>query len=411
MRIFDLSVCSVYPPLSGGTNRIFSINSEISKKCYVFQFALIPSEYVYISKASLVGHALRSFREGSAQFLGRSRMIQINEKYTQFTHGNVLFLILGRLASRKDLPEFVPPLLDRRSLQVARREIRHCDLVQIETPWPFDWVLNNTPKSKPMVLVEHDVVYRLYKGVCTDRVLQVIREKEQRAVERADAILVVSYEDQEALCEEYCVDRTKVHIVPHGIDTSRVKPPSEAERAESKARFGFSEKIVVLFTGCTHFPNIAAVEAIHSIASQVKDEKIVFVIAGSVGERVRQRQVPNVRYTGYVNEIEPYFRMADIGINPITSGGGTNTKMIEYLANGLPVVTTVFGSRGIDLEDGKHAIVSDIGQFPDMIVDLARNQQTRTRLGEEGRRLIENHYDWKVIVRKIWDVYEALVGN
>ena len=32
--------------------------------------------------------------------------------------------------------------------------------------------------------------------------------------------------------------------------------------------------------------------------------------------------------------------MADIGINPLISGSGTNLKMLEYLSSGLPTVTT-----------------------------------------------------------------------
>ena len=397
--------------MSGGANRILNLNSEVSKQSYVFHFALVPSEYVYISKSRLLEYVLWSGRNGRPRIPLKSRTSRINEKYTQFTFGNVPLLVLGRLASRKDLPEFVPPVLDRASLQVARREIEQSDLVQVETPWPFDWVLQNMPRNKPMVLAEHDVVYRRYDHVCADKVLGTIREKEQRAVERADAIFVVSQDDQAALLEEYGVDVKKIHTVPHGVDSSRLRPSSERKRAETKARFGFSERTVVLFTGCAQFANVAAVEAIHDMASELKDESIVFVIAGSVGDHIHRHRMPNVHYTGYVTDIEPYFWMADIGINPVTCGSGTNTRMIEYFAYGLPVVTTNFGSRGIHLENGRHAIVSEMGEFADNVLWLARDRQARERLGEEGRRLVEYHYEWKVIARKVLGVYEALVAN
>lgn len=392
--------------MHGGANRILSLNSEVSKQCHVFHFALVPSEYVFLSKTELLRCLLGSGRNGRRKIPLRSKVTRINEKYTQFTFGNVPLLVLGRLASRKDLPEFVPPLLDRPSLQVARREIEQSDLVQVETPWPFDWVLRNIPRGKPIVLSEWDVIYRLWERVCADRVLQTIREKEQRAVERADAIFVVSQGDQKALCEEYGVDRKKVHTVPHAIDSSKIRPPSERIRADTKAKFGFSDKTVVLFSGSAHFPNMVAVEGIHDMASKLKDEKIVFVVATP---KVRRAQMPNVHYTGSASDIKPYFWMADICINPVTCGGGMSTKMIEYLAYGLPVVTTIFGSRGIPLEDGRHAIISDIGEFADNVMELARNKQARERLGEEGRRLVENYYDSKVIARKVLAVYEALV--
>jgi glycosyltransferase involved in cell wall biosynthesis len=52
-----------------------------------------------------------------------------------------------------------------------------------------------------------------------------------------------------------------------------------------------------------------------------------------------------------------------------------------------------------------------MGEFVDNVLRLARDKQARERLGEEGRRLVENHYEWKVIARKVLGVYEALVAN
>ena len=54
---------------------------------------------------------------------------------------------------------------------------------------------------------------------------------------------------------------------------------------------------------------------------------------------------------------------ADIAINPILRGSGTNLKMLEYLAAGLPIITTQEDDRGLDLEHLDSAIISEIDRF------------------------------------------------
>ena len=47
-------------------------------------------------------------------------------------------------------------------------------------------------------------------------------------------------------------------------------------------------------------------------------------------------------------DLTPYLWGADIGLNPITTGAGSNVKLPTYLAAGLDVVSTSFGVRGFD---------------------------------------------------------------
>jgi len=417
MRIVDFSLSSSYPQsvAAGAGNRIFNLNSELSKRFIVFQFSFMPSEYIYIRKTELLKFLFHISKSNTIQIPLKSRIVEITEKYTEFTFANPFFLFLDyiswRMRSRSKLPVFVPSFLDQTSLSLSRRKIIESDLVQVETLWHFDWVYKNMPKNKPIVLVAHDVDFLKHQKKCRKRILQMIREREKRAVEKADEIFVVSEDDQETICKEYCVGRSKIHIVPNGIDTSRFKCSTEEEKKEIKRRFGFSNKIIVLFVGSSYFPNIEAVERIRYIASNVKEDRILFLIAGSVGEYVRKQKTHNVSYTGYINDIQPYFRMADIAINPVVSGGGTNIKMLEYLASGLPVITTSFGARGLRIQNNKHVLISNIDEFPEKIEELILNKKRRMGLSEEGRKVTVKHYDWKVIAKKAIGIYDKITST
>lgn len=411
MRLVDFSSTSSNPPnLGAGTeNRIFNLNLELSKKCNVFQFSFLPHVYVYVRKKKLIKSIF------SRDIPLKSRTINVTEKYVEYVAINPFLLLHDYIVWRwhlgSQLPVFFPFSLDRSSLCLAKRKIIKSDLVQVEKPWLFDWVFRNTPKKKPIILVEHDLIYLMYHKRCKEKTLKMIREIERRAVERSDHIFVMSKIDMDILSDMYHIEKDKIHVVPNGVDTTRFKPSTEEEKMAIKRRFGLSSKRIALFVGGRHFPNVEAVRAIHYIASELKNNNIIFLIAGNVGEVFNRKKTQNILYTGYVKDIKPYFKMADIAINPVFSGGGTNIKMLEYLASGLPVVTTSFGARGLSLQKNRHITISDLEEFPDKIIYLLSKKSLYRRLSEEGRKTTVKHYDWKVIAKRAIEIYDKIANT
>jgi glycosyltransferase involved in cell wall biosynthesis len=103
-------------------------------------------------------------------------------------------------------------------------------------------------------------------------------------------------------------------------------------------------------------------------------------------------------------------RAADVALNPMFSGSGTNLKMLEYFAAGLPVVTTAVGARGLDLTSGRHAIICPVEDFPGQVARVLRDDGLRARLGSEGRRLVEEAYDWGRIADAMHGVIESALA-
>jgi len=147
--------------------------------------------------------------------------------------------------------------------------------------------------------------------------------------------------------------------------------------------------------GSDYQPNVVAAEHVIEFARELPD--VEFVIMGTVGNSLTSREVPgNVTITGYIeDDFEAHFDLADIALNPMTTGGGTNIKLIDYTARGLPVVSSPFGIRGLKTEFGSAVAVADIDAFPDSISNLASNPQQRQRIGERSRRITSNKYTWE----------------
>jgi glycosyltransferase involved in cell wall biosynthesis len=65
--------------------------------------------------------------------------------------------------------------------------------------------------------------------------------------------------------------------------------------------------------------------------------------------RLQQRIVgsPTIRYVNFIPDINGVYQGCDLFVNPVTNDSGVKTKVIEALANGCKVVSTVAGAAGI----------------------------------------------------------------
>lgn len=87
-----------------------------------------------------------------------------------------------------------------------------------------------------------------------------------------------------------------------------------------------------------------------------------------------------------------------------------NVKMLEFIAHGLPVVATPFGARGIEIQDGTHALVREVGQFVRALSALKGDPWLRRRLARSARQLVEEHYGWEVIGKKRCELLRSLAA-
>ena len=69
----------------------------------------------------------------------------------------------------------------------------------------------------------------------------------------------------------------------------------------------------------------------------------------------------NIIYAGFVEDINVYFKGADIFINPVTDGGGIKTKLVEALGSGMIAISTRSGAIGVpqSITGNKLIVVED----------------------------------------------------
>ena len=222
----------------------------------------------------------------------------------------------------------------------------------------------------------------------------------------ADMVFACATRDLDRLGELYGPTRTLQLDVPNGVALDETTFTDFAERQRRKAALGIGGSKTALFMGSWHPPNIESVRHILDYARELPE--VAFLIMGSVGLAVKDEPLPaNVRLLGEVDvpTRQAMLATADIALNPTFSGSGTNVKMLDYFGAGIPVVSTRFGARGIDAVDGVHAVLTDGGDFATGLrTALAMDDEQRSRMVINARRLVEERYSWESIAERLNDI-------
>jgi glycosyltransferase involved in cell wall biosynthesis len=232
---------------------------------------------------------------------------------------------------------------------------------------------------------------------------------------RSDVILACSELDQAAFVDLYGVAPDKVVLVPNGVSVDTIRPASDRRRATARARLQLVTW-TALFVGSGYAPNV---EALAFIVDQLapSNPDVTFLVVGSVAEHgagveLGQRAGPNVRILGTVSDErrDEAYAAADLAINPMFTGSGVNIKMLDFLAAGLPTVSTPVGARGILNPEEGCFIVAGPEHFGTAMRRLRGDAALRARLATNGRTLVEAHYDWRTISRDLGERIVRLAG-
>jgi len=229
----------------------------------------------------------------------------------------------------------------------------------------------------------------------------------------ADQIIAVSERDRELFIKRYRVPRRKTSVIPSGSDIAE-HDAHHVSKTEEKREFGIDPgKITIFFHGLYSQPaNKEAIDIIKSCIapSYDDDDRVLFLLGGT---DVPKFSYSNVRSIGFIQDLPKALANVDIAIIPLLRGGGTKLKFFDYMAAGLPIITTKKGAEGINIINGEQAIIVDgVGdEFIRAITFLINNEEERIKIGANARSLAEQRYDWRKIGDSLYAVYEGLLSK
>ncbi len=145
-------------------------------------------------------------------------------------------------------------------------------------------------------------------------------------------------------------------------------------------------------------------------ALQVRRPGVRFAIVGAdPPEHIRALgKLPGVTVTGSVPDVRPHVRRAALTVAPLAIARGTQNKILESMAMGVPIVCSAQASGGVDAIAGEHLLVaSGVSQWVDAIDGILGDPATRRRLSVAGRERVLNHHSWAASMRRLDGIIEA----
>ncbi len=286
-------------------------------------------------------------------------------------------------------------------LGMAREQMTEADVVIFSHPWAYP-ALREYLKPRQLVVYDSQNVESVLRTSLHDdlpqaeALLQHIAEIECQLVREADLTLTCSHDDRDTFARLYGADWMRLRVAPNGIFAFNQGIPDDAERMALKHGFGV-EGDCVIFLGSNYAPNNNAAEFIaNTLATALP--RTTFVLLGGCCNTLGLLP-PNVRAIGIVDEETKgkWMRASDVALNPLASGSGTSIKMFDFMAAGVPVLTTEIGARGIATTGELPFELATLEVFADALSRLLENTEARGVLGLRGRRAVESFYAWERI--------------
>ncbi len=288
-----------------------------------------------------------------------------------------------------------------------------------------DWLTANAMKyvmdgyGTRGVLTMHSTEFGRDGNVLFDGFARWIRDVETAACQSANLVVSVSHFLADELRRMYQVPEGKVHIVPNGVSYHHFD--GYVDPAEVKGRYGISPMAPTIFspgrmTLQKGFDML--VDAVPMVLASYPETR--FIIGGSGPEResiIRHAHEIGVAGAIIFPEVLPrsqyidLMRAVDMVVLP-SRNEPLGIVALEAWAAGKPVVATLAGGpREFIWHDVNGFLVNtDPGGLAHGIGSLLADHDHCRALGANGRRAVEDRYNWDTIAQYTEGVYNAVLA-
>jgi polysaccharide biosynthesis protein PslH len=118
-------------------------------------------------------------------------------------------------------------------------------------------------------------------------------------------------------------------------------------------------------------------------------------------------QLSGVSVTGSVPDVRPFVRASAAMVAPLAIARGTQNKILEAMAMGVPVVTSSAAAGGVDAQPGQHLLVADSAdEIARAVLRLVEQPAERARLAAAGRARMLSHHAWPRSMQRLDRIIE-----
>ena len=197
-------------------------------------------------------------------------------------------------------------------------------------------------------------------------------------------------------------------VIPNGVDLSYFQPRPENPR---------NSAVLVFLGRMDYFPNIDGAiffaNEVFPLIRKVVPQAEFRIVGSDPARAVRSLAgIPGVSVTGHVPDVRPYLMDAAVAVAPLRIARGTQNKILQFLAMGVPVVSTTTAAKGVGATPGRHFLVADgAEEFAAQVLRLMQDPGLRETLSIAGREPLPTAHSWPASMKILDSLLEKGPGR
>ncbi len=194
---------------------------------------------------------------------------------------------------------------------------------------------------------------------------------------------------------------------PNGVDSAYFAPADEAYDADTISFIGRMD----------YYPNQECMvrfcrETFPRIREQRSNAKLLIVGADPIPAIRKLGELPGVTVTWSVPDVRPFLHRSAVMVAPLSIARGTQNKILEAMAAGVPVVTSRAAAGGVDAVAGEHFLVADsAADTAAAVLAMMTDAQRRDELAKSGRARMLSHHAWDKSMQRLDGIIERCIAS
>ena len=396
MNILMLCNKSPYPPREGGPMAMNSIVTGLLKAGHKVKILSFNSEKYRVSKKDIPD----TYRSKTG-----IELIDIDLRLKPIQ-------ALKNLLANKSyhVERFISPLFKKRLVEILQKE--KFDIVQLEMIYMAPYIETIRTNSDALIVlrahnVEHLIWDRIAKKTIfppkrwyINHLVKTLKKYELSILDKVDGIAAITYRDA-----AYFRGKTATPVIdiPYGVEPENFIPSYQISERPNFYHIG----------SMNWMPNE---EGIKWFLNNVWDnflkkepEAHMYLAGRHMPQWLKKLKKKNVHVLGEVDDAQAFIKEHDIAVVPLLSGSGIRIKIIESMAMGRTVITTMVGAEGIQYSEYENIIIADeAAKIVETMCKMRREPQEAERIGRNARKLVEYIYDNRKIIDRLLIFYDEI---
>ncbi len=194
---------------------------------------------------------------------------------------------------------------------------------------------------------------------------------------------------------------------PNGVDSDYFKPTSDIHEPDTISfvgRMDYYPNQECMFEFCA--------KTLPLLRERRPNIKLLIVGADPTPAVRKLGELPGVSVTGSVPDVRPYLHRSALMVAPLNIARGTQNKILEAMAAGVPTVVSRIAAGGVDAVAGEHLLVADTpAEYAHAIQRILEDTVERQRLATAGRERMLSHHAWASSMRRLDRIIERCLAQ